>query len=157
VVSCAYKRSRGSRAAGRTRAAAKRCSEQRGARGWPWQGRCLPAPGLGADTHKKRCDALRWLIYEAWCKATWKGFGPRARVHLVFALKKPSLPDQSFGGLVSAWLAPTDDEACRELCTLTGGDAEEVERCRALAGPPPSWWYRTDPYYLLVSALPRPV
>lgn len=60
-------------------------------------------------------------------------------MRLVFALKKLSLPDQGFGGPVSAWLAHTDDEVCRELCMLTRGDKEESEICRALAGPPPPW------------------
>lgn len=53
-----------------------------------------------------------------------------------FALEKLSLPKPSFGGLVSAWLAHTDDEACKEFSLLTEGDGEEAERHRALAGSP---------------------
>lgn len=57
----------------------------------------------------------------------------------LFDLEKLSLSRPSFGGLVSAWLAHTDDEVCKEFCLLTGGDGEEAERRRALAGSPPSW------------------
>lgn len=31
---------------------------------------------------------------------------------------------------MSAWLARTEDEACREPCMLTGGHGEGAERCR---------------------------
>lgn len=57
-----------------------------------------------------------------------KPAGPRTQGKVfIFALKKPSLPDQSFGGLVSAWLAHTNDEACRELCTRRWRGGREMQ------------------------------